>query len=63
MDFQLAFFIWTVSTWAGYSHRVQNLREAIAAPYYALTCGRVRIRVIGGATDGFSASLRVRKMR
>ena len=40
-----------------------NLREAIAAPCYALTCRRVRIRVTGGATGAFSASLRARKMR
>jgi hypothetical protein len=32
-------------------------------PFYALTCGRARLRATGGATEAFSASLRVRKMR
>jgi hypothetical protein len=31
--------------------------------YYALTCERGLIRVRGGATGAFSASLRARKMR
>jgi hypothetical protein len=35
----------------------QKLREAIAALYHALSRGRVRIRVTGGATGAFSASI------
>jgi hypothetical protein len=37
--------------------------EAIPAPYYALSCGRLETRVTGDAIGSFSASLRVRNMR
>ena len=46
----------------------RNRSSSIAADsdvpfHYALTCGRVRVRVTGDATGAFSASLRARRMR